>query len=234
MIRYIKDLNNRKLKEWLEHKYIKEKLQQKDIARLCGVGRNTIHNWLEYYQIPFWGKGETRKKKPCKIINLKVGDRYRARDIGFVKYRNADLFEWVECPICNKKHWVLIRHNKPVNLCCLRCGIAKKTPTVNKDGYEDIWISPTNPFAKMRGKRGRILVHRLNMAKHLNRCLKTEEIVHHIDHNKTNNNISNLKLIESGGPHLSITILENKIKRLETKNKLLKRKINEFKSRNIR
>jgi len=232
MIRYIKDLNNRKLKEWLEHKYIKEKLQQKDIARLCGVGRNTIHNWLEYYQIPFWGKGETRKKKPCKIINLKIGDKYRIRDIGLNKYRKSTLMEWVECPSCGNKHWIMVSQNKPVN--CKKCAAVKKEGTINKQGYREIWISPINIFSKMRNRKGRITEHRLNMAKYLNRCLKIEEVVHHIDHNKLNNNISNLKLIESNGPHLSITILENKIKRLETKNKLLKRKINEFKSRNIR
>ena len=231
MISYIRKFKNREIKEWLEKKYINEKLQQKKIAKLCGVNRNTIHDWLIYFKIPLWPKGETRKKKPNKIINLKAGDRYRIRDIGLDKYRGATLMEWVECPVCRKKHWVKIAHNKPINLYCLSCGISKKTATINKQGYEDIWIPSTSPFAGMRNCRGRILVHRLNMAKYLNRSLKTEEVVHHIDHDILNNNVSNLKLFESNGPHLSLTILENKIKRLEKKNHLLKGRVNELEAK---
>ena len=38
-------------------------------------------------------------------------------------------------------------------------------------------------------------VHRLVMERHLGRLLNKNEIVHHIDGNKTNNNISNLELM---------------------------------------
>lgn len=231
MISYIRKLKNREIKKWLKQKYIKEKLQQKQIAKLCNVNRNTVHEWLIFFKITLWPKGETRKKKPKKIINLKVGDRYRARDIGLEKYRKATLLEWIECPICKEKRWVKVEHNKVIALYCHKCGGAKKEGVISKQGYREIWTPPTSPFAKMRNARGRIAEHRLIMAKYLNRCLKTYEVVHHIDHDKLNNDITNLKFIPSNGPHLAITILENKVKRLKEKNQLLKEKINELKAK---
>jgi len=43
--------------------------------------------------------------------------------------------------------------------------------------------------------------HRLIMAVHLGRCLSQTEVVHHLDHNPSNNAIENLKLFTSNGQH---------------------------------
>jgi len=51
------------------------------------------------------------------------------------------------------------------------------------------------------GKQGYIAEHRLVMEKHLGRYLEKSEVVHHVDHNITNNSIINLKLYSSHGQH---------------------------------
>jgi len=43
--------------------------------------------------------------------------------------------------------------------------------------------------------------HRLVMEKYLGRYLKSKEVVHHIDHNKQNNNIENLYLFKNDSEH---------------------------------
>ena len=53
-------------------------------------------------------------------------------------------------------------------------------------------LSFGHPFAN---SDGRVMEHRLVMEKHLNRYLTKDEIVHHIDNNPQNNNLSNLKLM---------------------------------------
>ena len=64
---------------------------------------------------------------------------------------------------------------------------------INKsgNGYLDI----KNSFHPMADKRGRIAVHRYIMSNHVKRSLNAKEIVHHIDGNKLNNDISNLKIV---------------------------------------
>ena len=61
-------------------------------------------------------------------------------------------------------------------------------------GYIEVKIYPDNPYYPMANHQGYILLHRLIMAKHLNRLLEKEEILHHLNGNKTDNQISNLKL----------------------------------------
>lgn len=45
-------------------------------------------------------------------------------------------------------------------------------------------------------KLGYVFAHRVIMENHLGRLLKDNEVVHHIDHNKHNNDISNLRLMD--------------------------------------
>lgn len=65
------------------------------------------------------------------------------------------------------------------------------------DGYFYIQ-QPEHPNAT---KDGYVCEHRLVMEKKLGRLLLLTEVVHHRDHNKTNNIINNLELVSSTGRH---------------------------------
>jgi len=69
--------------------------------------------------------------------------------------------------------------------------------SIDKRGY--IYIkSPKHPLANSRGY---VFEHRLVMEKSLGRYLKIEEVVHHIDGNRFNNVINNLKLFPNQSIH---------------------------------
>lgn len=59
------------------------------------------------------------------------------------------------------------------------------------DGYYEVYV-PNNPMSKKRC--GWLLEHRHIMSEHLGRSLTSDEIIHHKDENKKNNNLDNLEL----------------------------------------
>jgi len=69
---------------------------------------------------------------------------------------------------------------------------------IDKNGYVLIY-KPDHPHARW-GKY--VLEHRLVMEQHLGRLLTPEEVVHHRDGCKTNNQIENLELFERNSDHL--------------------------------
>jgi len=109
------------------------------------------------------------------------------------------------------------------------------------DGYIFVWIPPDDFFYPMANKYNYILEHRLVMAKHLNRCLQSWEIVHHKNGVKDDNRLENLELTTSGshiidhnkgykdgylkglydGHEARIKQLEIRVTQLETENVLL-------------
>jgi len=88
--------------------------------------------------------------------------------------------------------------------------------TKDGNGY---WVihMPEHPYAC----QGKIKEHRLVMEKYLGKYLKPNEIVHHIDFDKTNNKIENLYLMEKGQHSKLHRDLELKVRQMY-KNNLLK------------
>lgn len=65
-------------------------------------------------------------------------------------------------------------------------------------GYKYVYKSE-HPFCN---KKGYVLEHRLVMEQKIGRYLTKQEVVHHLDHNTLNNDISNLELVNGSGHHL--------------------------------
>ena len=63
--------------------------------------------------------------------------------------------------------------------------------TITTQGYVAIY-NPYHPFAN---NRGYVVEHRLIMEKKINRFLRKEEVVHHINNIKTDNRIENLMIV---------------------------------------
>ena len=61
-------------------------------------------------------------------------------------------------------------------------------------GYVQVTLPYEHPYREMADVNGCVYEHRLNMAMHLGRPLRTDETVHHINGDKTDNELSNLQL----------------------------------------
>lgn len=69
--------------------------------------------------------------------------------------------------------------------------------SVRNDGYRLVVVPADSPFASMRrGGRNYVLEHRLVMAQHLGRPLRSVERVHHRNGDRADNRIENLELWE--------------------------------------
>jgi len=134
----------------------------------------------------------------------KLGDKKRGQEIGKTR---GQLYFWLACKNCGKERWVArsqIQDKRYIGW-CRKCGNYrngvlqgrknKKTGRrINTTGYVEILINKDNPYYLMAEKSGYIKEHRLVMAQKLGRLLKSNELVHHINGNKQNNNIDNLTL----------------------------------------
>ncbi len=152
-----------------------------------------------------------------------------------VQGRRRGFKVWVICPHCEVGRWVRADYTKrPLftglcNKCHAQYTTGKmsqhsywKGGTTKKDGYIYIRLSPDDMFFPMAKKDHYVREHRLVMAKHLNRCLSSWEIVHHKNNIRDDNRMENLELIKGAVYHLldnnpksQITQLKKRIKKLE-------------------
>lgn len=81
---------------------------------------------------------------------------------------------------------------------------------VSRNGYVYIYVK-NHPYAVKYGATRYVKEHRLVMEKHIGRYLKPTEVVHHIDGNKENNNLSNLALFLNQSAHAKFHYILNNI-----------------------
>jgi hypothetical protein len=164
------------------------------------------------------------------IKNPRIGEIIRAKQIGL---KQKGYVIWRQCRGCGKCRWVTAREGKPIHIRCKSCSNKEVVIKLNKintgrhavifkggfvsnRGYKLIYVRPDDFYAPMRNNTGYVAEHRLIVAKSLGRCLKRSEIVHHKNHNKTDNRLENLQLV-GNDEHEQITMLETRIKFLESR-----------------
>ena len=73
------------------------------------------------------------------------------------------------------------------------------------------YIMIYNPDHPYKDHHGYVLEHRLVMEKMLGRYLKPEEVVHHLDYDKTNNHPNNLYLFSNDMAHQQYHVILEKV-----------------------
>lgn len=126
--------------------------------------------------------------------------------IRIVKDRKRARFDVeVTCPSCQKPRWVRVKsirqRAKNYTALCRGCAKTKGSPErrVSKYGYARLLISKLDPkdhlLARQMTSSADIREHRLVMAKHLGRPLKSYEHIHHRNCDRADNRLANLRLV---------------------------------------
>ena len=165
---------------------------------------------FEGYQIPYdrlERKTPPRKDRPPKNPNL----RWKVEDVEkLVEYcrqglRSQDIAKLMgKSPKAIQKAFVRFHFPRLHNICPPS---GEDNPAWNggrilRGGYVFV-RRPNHPNANCNGY---VEEHRLVVEEHLGRYLLPREVVHHIDGNRSNNDIANLEVFESNGVHLRNTL----------------------------
>ena len=111
-----------------------------------------------------------------------------------------------KCIFCEKDFLVYPYRKYTALFCSRKCSNnvtlnnkGRRSKVKHTQGYIMLW-TPGHPYAK----NGYVLEHRLKMEEYMGRFLNKEEVVHHIDGDKTNNSIENLILLNNQSEHMKL------------------------------
>ncbi len=150
------------------------------------------------------------QKLKTRIDTPTIGELRRERDLNRCQHSSL-LYIWHSCSKCHQSRWVRYskKRGQPYSDLCGSCAmkgklVGCKNPSwkggqyITPAGYIRVLLPKASPFYEMAGKNGYIFEHRLVMAQHLGRCLDAQEIVHHKNGMRTNNELGNLELSTNG------------------------------------
>lgn len=155
----------------------------------------------------------------------RLGEIKRGDEIGKKGDRRKHI--WSACIDCGKERWKELRDGGTRNKRCIKCARPnwRGGRIKCRNGYIIIRVYPNDFFCPMADSHGYVLEHRLVVAKSLNRCLLSWEIVHHRNHIRDDNRIENLELLTSKVHHYGITRLENTVQKQQTEIGELKKQV---------
>jgi hypothetical protein len=166
-----------------------------------------------------------------------LGETQKGLEIG---YRSNGNFMWTACTSCGKERWVQLKWGKPYYGTCNSCrkgmrgalnprwkGGRHKDPS----GYIAVYVEPSDFFHSMISRGNYVPEHRLVMAKRLNRCLLSWEVVHHKNGIRNDNRLENLELLSANSRHNKI--LNKEIKRLRREVGQLQQRVTLLEAENV-
>lgn len=143
--------------------------------------------------------------------------------------KGAYKYALTPCIDCGLERWVALKHGKPRSARCYSCsnriGRTKYMEENGNwrggrrrqiDGYIMRTLPLDHPLREMTTNMGQVREHRIIMAEHLGRPLKTDELIHHLNGVRSDNRIENLMLVS------------NKNHEVKTREKLLRQRILEL------
>lgn len=171
-----------------------------EIATLNNSTRYVVTKIIKDAGLEIRKSGATRQRRPqgfSLVTEDELRELYIVKKLSMVDI--ADMYEVSVSTVkrAMNKHNIQIRTIAEVKF--------KGAVKYDKKGYR--WIS----YYDSEGNYCRQQEHRYVMEQHLGRKLTPEEDVHHVDFDKTNNDISNLRLLE----HKQHTELHHNIQKLE-------------------
>lgn len=149
------------------------------------------------------------------------------------KMNNGEAY-LVACPVCHKSRWksrsrymksIIDAKRLTTPGMCINCYSIQRAELHATwrggkiratNGYIMVKLQPDDAYFAMANCSNYVFEHRIVMARHLGRCLKSYELVHHINHIRDDNRVENLKLITTDN-HNQFTVLETRILKLEKK-----------------
>lgn len=152
-------------KEYLEEAYTKRGMTYSDIASECNVTPAAVCYWFKKFGIA--------PRKKGMIVHPHIYSNSERKRIS-KQHKGKKLSDESKIKISEARKLKGIGHEK-----------------MGKDGYIKVYY-PDHPFAS---KDGYVRKHRLIMEQHIGRYLTKDEVVHHKNHVKNDNRISNLELM---------------------------------------
>ena len=157
-------------KDELKALYLTNKMSSVEIGKLYGLSDKTIRNYLDKYRIPKRKGGFPKGYQLPPEVRAKIAKKIAKKNRG--RKHTPEAIEKMKR--AHDKHRTKGKGHK-----------------IKVSGYTYIYY----PTHKNCNGSGFIAEHRLIMERHLGRYIKNDEVVHHINGNKSDNRIENLQLM---------------------------------------